>query len=273
MGVSFVQNAMPQPLPARADAARSADSSPIAAASSGSQQQGGMDLEDRARLFRTLLAAPDSSSESASANESAGPTAPPDTPRPEATEENGHPYHTAEHPQGGLSARDLAMAAIWSGSGGRSRGDHQGDPDSPMTRSRRLDESSESAIGNAAVWSAPVQPAQAAPQGANTAVPLADPSVSLTQLIEIHVRRTLLSMSADGTGTDEVRIELSDAVLPGTSLALRRLPGGWQLSAVADNSQSLQRLTRFAPALVKRFAAASLGSLEIQTTLELEPGE
>jgi hypothetical protein len=95
----------------------------------------------------------------------------------------------------------------------------------------------------------------------------------LTQLIEIHVRRTLLSMSADGTGTDEVRIELSDAVLPGTSLALRRLPGGWQLSAVADNSQSLQRLTRFAPALVKRFAAASLGSLEIQTTLELEPGE
>ncbi len=239
MTLSIDQNASPQPFPEPQGAGR---------------QQQGADLEDAARQFRRFLAAPDSSLEPAGG---AIPT------RDSTGEER-----PVAHPPGSLSARDLAMAALWSNGANRAAGpdaDPHGAPEDRVFRSRRLDAPGESAIGSAVVWS---QAAQPIPQGPQTATPVADPSLSLAALIEIHVRRTLLSMSADGTGTEEVRIDLSDAVLPGMSLALRRRAGGWQLSAVADNSQSLERLTRFAPALVKRFAAASLGSLEILTALE-----
>lgn len=250
--------------------APSADTSPISA-TPGGKQQSDADLEQQAHLFRTLLVAPDPAEESANSPEPVDPAPQPGTAGRAATDESKHPYHSAEYPPGSLSARDLAMAALWSGSLGRSQADPRDDFDSPLPRLRRLQEPSDSAAGGTVLSSAVAQPSMPGPPAASTAVPFTDPSASLAELIEIHVRRTLLSVGADGTGGDEVRIELSDAVLPGTSLALRRLPGGWQLSAVADNSQSLQRLTRFAPALVKRFAAASLGSLEIQTALGLEP--
>jgi hypothetical protein len=89
------------------------------------------------------------------------------------------------------------------------------------------------------------------------------PGPSLAELIEKHVRRVLASVDAPGDNEGEVRIELSDAVFPGTELSLKRTAGGWQLTATANNRQSLDKLRQFAPALVERFAQASLGELTL----------
>jgi hypothetical protein len=89
------------------------------------------------------------------------------------------------------------------------------------------------------------------------------PDPSIAELIEKHVRRALASVEARSSTDGEVRIELSDAVFPGTALSLKRTSEGWQLNATADNRQSLDRLNHFAPALVERFARASLGHLRV----------
>ena len=93
----------------------------------------------------------------------------------------------------------------------------------------------------------------------------AAPDLTLAELVHRHVRRTLAVQATDGSGGDEVRLELSDTVLPGTTLALRRTGNGWQLVATTGNRQSLDKLGRFTPALIARFAQASLGSLEVVT--------
>ncbi len=91
------------------------------------------------------------------------------------------------------------------------------------------------------------------------------PDLTLAELIEKHIRRALSSQQAGrGSAAQELRLELSDAVLPGASLALRRTEGGWKLSATADNHRTLEQLNRYAPALVERFERASLGRLEIE---------
>jgi hypothetical protein len=102
----------------------------------------------------------------------------------------------------------------------------------------------------------------AGPAVQNVAPPPASPDRAFAELIEKHVRRVLASREARGSHGGEVRIELSDAVLPGTALLLRRTASGWRLSAASDNRQSLEKLEQFAPALVERFARASLGRLE-----------
>jgi hypothetical protein len=94
-----------------------------------------------------------------------------------------------------------------------------------------------------------------------------DPDLAFAELIERHVRRTLMARSSARSSGGEVRIELTDVVLPDTALSLRRSPQGWSLLAVTGNRESLERLDRFAPALVQRFAAASLGELEVVTQL------
>jgi hypothetical protein len=91
----------------------------------------------------------------------------------------------------------------------------------------------------------------------------ASPDRAFAELIEKHVRRVLASREARGSHGGEVRIELSDAVLPGTALLLKRTSSGWQLSATSENRQSLDMLEQFAPALVERFARASLGRLDV----------
>ena len=88
------------------------------------------------------------------------------------------------------------------------------------------------------------------------------PDPAIAELIERHIRRALASVdpeSQDG----EIRIELSDAVFPGTALSLKRTADGWQLTATADNRQSLDELNQFAPDLVERFEKASLGRLQV----------
>jgi hypothetical protein len=88
------------------------------------------------------------------------------------------------------------------------------------------------------------------------------PDPAIAELIERHIRRALASVdpeSQDG----EIRIELSDAVFPGTALSLKRTADGWQLTATADNRQSLDELNQFAPDLVERFEKASLGRLHV----------
>ena len=106
------------------------------------------------------------------------------------------------------------------------------------------------------------------------AVPAApDPDLTFAELIERLVRRALATTrSTSRSGGGEVRIELTDIVLPETTLSLRHSAQGWHLLGVTGNRQSLERLDRFAPALVRRFAAASLGQLEAVTQLaSLEP--
>jgi hypothetical protein len=98
------------------------------------------------------------------------------------------------------------------------------------------------------------QPTAATPNGAT------DPAVA--QLMEWHIRRVLASAGSERT-EGEVRIELSDAVFPGTALTLERTADGWHLAATSDNRHSLDELNRFAPALVERFAKASLGRLQV----------
>lgn len=98
---------------------------------------------------------------------------------------------------------------------------------------------------------------------AMAAVATEGPDLTLAELIEKHIRRTLVTSASDGSSSEEVRLELSDAVLPGTALTLRRAPGGWQLLASTDNREALERLSQHSPALVERFARASLGSLEV----------
>jgi hypothetical protein len=99
--------------------------------------------------------------------------------------------------------------------------------------------------------------------GYQPAAPAGAPEPSIAELIEKHVRRALASVEARSSTDGEVRIELSDAVFPGTALSLQRTSEGWQLTATADNRQSLDKLNHFAPALVERFARASLGRLRV----------
>ena len=88
------------------------------------------------------------------------------------------------------------------------------------------------------------------------------PDPAVAQLMEWHIRRILASAGSE-RAESEIRIELSDAVFPGTALTLKRTADGWHLAATADNRQSLDELNRFAPALVERFAKASLGRLQV----------
>jgi hypothetical protein len=105
--------------------------------------------------------------------------------------------------------------------------------------------------------------------GGQPAAPAGAPDPSIAELIEKHVRRALASVQARSSTDGEVRIELSDAVFPGTALSLKRTPEGWHLNATADNRQSLDKLNQFAPALIERFARASLGHLRV--SLESPP--
>jgi len=91
----------------------------------------------------------------------------------------------------------------------------------------------------------------------------AEAELTFAELVEKHVRRTLVMLESATSNGDEVRLELSDAVLPGTAMTLRRAPGGWQLLASTDNREALERIRQYSPALIERFARASLGSLEV----------
>lgn len=104
-------------------------------------------------------------------------------------------------------------------------------------------------------------PVQAPP----SAVP---PDLSIAELMDKHVRRALASQGVSPVRGGELRLELSDAVLPGTSISLRQTEDGWKLSATADNKQSLDKLNELAPELVKRFSEASLGNLEVSVDSE-----
>jgi hypothetical protein len=96
----------------------------------------------------------------------------------------------------------------------------------------------------------------------SASTPAGSPDPAVAQLMEWHIRRILASAGSD-RAADEIRIELSDAVFPGTALTLKRTADGWHLAATADNRHSLDELNRFAPALVERFAQASLGHLQV----------
>jgi hypothetical protein len=89
------------------------------------------------------------------------------------------------------------------------------------------------------------------------------PDLTFAELVEKHIRRALASERTSGASSGEMHIELTDAVLPGMALSLRRTTSGWQLVASGKNPQSRDTLEEFAPALVARFERAALGKLEI----------
>jgi hypothetical protein len=91
----------------------------------------------------------------------------------------------------------------------------------------------------------------------------AAPDLTFAELVEKHVRRALASERTSSGSSGEVRIELTDAALPGMALSLSRTTSGWQLVASGRNPQSRDTLEEFAPALVARFERAALGKLEI----------
>jgi hypothetical protein len=104
---------------------------------------------------------------------------------------------------------------------------------------------------------------EAGPQLQGTPAAAAAPDPTFAELMVKHIRRALVSADAADDSGGEVSLEMSDAVLPGTVLSLRRTEEGWQLHAVTANAESRQTLTRFAPTLVERFAQGSLGQLRI----------
>lgn len=104
---------------------------------------------------------------------------------------------------------------------------------------------------------------EAGPQLQGTPAAAAAPDPTFAELMVKHIRRALVSADAADDSGGEVRLEMSDAVLPGTILSLRRTEEGWQLHAVTANAESRHTLTRFAPTLVERFAQGSLGQLRI----------
>ena len=104
---------------------------------------------------------------------------------------------------------------------------------------------------------------EAGPQLQATPAAAAAPDPTFAELLVKHIRRALVSADAADDSGGEVRLEMSDAVLPGTVLSLRRTEEGWQLHAVTANAASRETLTRFAPTLVERFARGSLGQLRI----------
>jgi hypothetical protein len=104
---------------------------------------------------------------------------------------------------------------------------------------------------------------EAGPLLQGTPAAAAAPNPTFAELMVKHIRRALVSADAADDSAGEVRLEMSDAVLPGTVLSLRRTEDGWQLHAVTANAESRQTLTRFAPTLVERFAQGSLGELRI----------
>jgi hypothetical protein len=89
------------------------------------------------------------------------------------------------------------------------------------------------------------------------------PDLTFAELVEKHVRRVLASERASSTSGGEMCIELTDAVLPGMALSLRRTTAGWQLVASGKNPQARDTLQEFAPALVARFERCALGRLDI----------
>jgi hypothetical protein len=111
---------------------------------------------------------------------------------------------------------------------------------------------------------------EAGPLLQGTPAAAAAPDPTFAELMVKHIRRALVSADAADDSGGEVRLEMSDAVLPGTVLSLRRTEEGWQLHAVTANAQSRQTLSRFAPTLIERFAQGSLGQLRI--SLDASPG-
>jgi hypothetical protein len=98
-------------------------------------------------------------------------------------------------------------------------------------------------------------------QGTPAAAAAPDPSFA--ELMVKHIRRALVAADASDDSSEEIHLEMSDSVLPGTVLSLKRTEEGWQLHAITANPESRETLTRFAPTLVARFAESSLGRLQI----------
>ncbi|HNR90875.1 MAG TPA: type III secretion HpaP family protein [Dokdonella sp.] len=86
----------------------------------------------------------------------------------------------------------------------------------------------------------------------------------LTDLIERHVRRLLVSDSTAARGDARVMLRLSDSLLPGTDLTLTRSESGWVLRAEVNDAGSREALERCSDELVARFAKGGLGAIKLE---------
>lgn len=120
-----------------------------------------------------------------------------------------------------------------------------------------------------AEWAALLVAQRLSPDPATRAETLsAAPQATLADLIEKHVRQLLVSRPEPGAvATGQMRLTLSDDLLPDTELWLSQEAGGWHLRAETGNAESHASLKANAQSLVERFADTRLGYIEVETRM------
>lgn len=101
-------------------------------------------------------------------------------------------------------------------------------------------------------------------------------SASKAEFIELmtrHVQQWLVSEPTKAGPQEEQQmlLRMSDRVLPNTQIVLTRTLGGWNLKAQSSGQESLDLVSQSSDSLVKRFSAAGLGNLQVETEFQYLP--
>lgn len=103
-------------------------------------------------------------------------------------------------------------------------------------------------------------------------------SASKAEFIELmtrHVQQWLVSepTKAGAQEDQQMLLRMSDRVLPNTQIVLTRTLGGWNLKAQSSGQESLDLVSQSSDSLVKRFSAAGLGNLQVETEFQYLPSK
>lgn len=103
-------------------------------------------------------------------------------------------------------------------------------------------------------------------------------SASKAEFIELmtrHVQQWLVSepTKAGAQEDQQMFLRMSDRVLPNTQIVLTRTLGGWNLKAQSSGQESLDLVSQSSDSLVKRFSAAGLGNLQVETEFQYLPSK
>lgn len=107
----------------------------------------------------------------------------------------------------------------------------------------------------------------------NTGLPNANPHAgggfnpqAFSEMVEKHVKQ-LAAGRDERVGDDgTILLRMNDATLPGTDLLLKRNgEGRWTLQADTTSRDSYQAISRAVPSLARRFAAAGLGEINVES--------
>lgn len=103
-------------------------------------------------------------------------------------------------------------------------------------------------------------------------------SASKAEFIELmtrHVQQWLVSEPTKAGAQEEQQmlLRMSDRVLPNTQIVLTRTLGGWNLKAQSSGQDSLDLVSQSSESLIKRFSAAGLGNLQVETEFQYLPSK